>query len=342
MPASIDKIWYTSAPVPTPLGLASQLGWFLDEFRGDGIGVYTLREGRDDGLHRSHYDHSLEHSFRQGGSAPAMWARAEGRRTRVIGLNWIDEFQAIIALPHSGIRKLRDLKGRRLALPRRRGLEVDHERAAALRGSLVALEIAGLTQADVAWLDIVLDRPQLARPTHRILNNRHPLLANALRECRADAVYVKGPQGAQLVAELGATVLLDIRAHPDPFVRANHGAPRPLTVDQHLLDARPDIVERFLRRVVDAGEWAEAHPAETLAYVARETHADERWVRAAYGDDLHRHQHTNLDEQAITALAAYQRFLYLHGFLPGDFDLRAWIATEPLQAILRERTARAA
>ncbi len=49
-------------------------------------------------------------------------------------------------------------------------------------------------------------------------------------------------------------------------------------------------------------------------------------MKAVYGDDLHRRQHTNLDEQSIAARAVYQRFLYLHGFLPGDFDLRAWIA----------------
>lgn len=106
-------------------------------------------------------------------------------------------------------------------------------------GSFVALEIAGLTQADVAWLDIVLNRPPLTRPpAHRALNNRHPLLANALCECRADAAFVKGPQGAQLVAELGDTVLLDIRAHPDPL-DANHGAPRPLTASSICLIRAP-------------------------------------------------------------------------------------------------------
>lgn len=338
----IDKLWYSGGPAPTPLGLASQLGWFLDEFRGDGIGVYTLRGGNEPGLHRSHYDHSLVHSFRQGGSAPAMWARAEGRRTRVIGINWLDEFQAVIALPASGIRRLRDLAGRCIALPRRRGMEVDIDRATALRGILVALDIAGLTQADVEWRDLVLDRPQLVRPARRMLSNPLPALARALREGFADAIFVRGAHGAQLAAELGATVLLDIRAHPDPLVHANNGTPRPITVDETLLEARPDLVERFLRRIVDVGEWAETHPAETLAYVCRESHADDVWVKAAYGADLHRRQRTDLSETSIAALAVYQRFLYLHGFLHGDFDLQQWIADEPLNRILGRLAMRAA
>lgn len=227
-------------------------------------------------------------------------------------------------------------------MPRRRGLEIDHERAAALRGTLVALDIAGLSQADVTWFDAVLDRPLAVCRDHRLLGNRHPVLAAALREGRADAVFVKGAHGAQLVAELGATVLFDIRAHPDPLVRANHGTPRPLTVDQRLLETRPDIVERFLQRVVDVGDWAQAHPAETLAYVSRETQVDEAWVRAAYGPDLHHHQRTDLGETSMAALAVYQRFLYLHGFLPADFDLKDWIEPVPLRNVISRRRARAA
>ena len=82
---ALDRLWYTRCPVPTPLGLASQLGWFLDEFRDDGIGVFTLQEADQVSLRESHYDHHLTNSFRQGGNVPAIWARArtlDGASTR--------------------------------------------------------------------------------------------------------------------------------------------------------------------------------------------------------------------------------------------------------------------
>lgn len=341
--AAVTRLWYTRSPVPTPLGLAAQLGWFRDEFRADGIGVFTLQQEGDARLRASHYDHHLPHSFRQGGNVGAIWARARGRATRVIGLNWVDEFQALIAMPGRGVEKLRDLRGRRLALPRHERL-IDHERASSLRGFSVALELAGIAEREVAFVDV------------EIINERDGLLAGtplgpfagygdqayALLCGHVDAIFVKGAHGAQAAAELGAKVLLDLRTHPDPLVRANHGAPRPVTVDQALLDARPDLVARFLARVVAAGEWAAAHPAETFAYVARETGSAERWVRQAYGADLHLHQRTDLDEASIAALDAYKDFLYARGFIDSRFDTRQWIDAAPLAEVRRALDARAA
>jgi ABC-type nitrate/sulfonate/bicarbonate transport system substrate-binding protein len=339
----VEKIWYTRSPVPTPLGLASQLGWFLEEFRGDGIGVYTLQESDDPRLRESHNDHHLAYSFRQGGNVQALWARARGRQTRVIGLNWIDEYQALIAAPSRGIHKLRDLRGRRIALPRRDGASVDHERATALRGIAVALDLAGLGEHEVELVDVRIDRPALLQPGAAASPLRaYGELAAALVNRYVDVIFVKGALGAQCTAELRANILLDIRTHRDPLVRANNGAPRPITVDQQLLSARPDVVARFLGRIVDAGDWAAAHPAETFAYVAREAHAAEAWVRAAYGADLHLHQRTDFDEAAVAGLAAYKNFLFQRGFLAEDFDLPSWIQALPLQKVLSGRRGRAA
>ncbi|MEK7960965.1 ABC transporter substrate-binding protein, partial [Burkholderia contaminans] len=65
-----------------------------------------------------------------------------------------------------------------------------------------------------------------------------------------------------------------------------NGTPRTLTVDRALIDARPDLVSRFLSVVVGAGDWAARHPAETVAYIGRETRASDEWVRYAYGADV--------------------------------------------------------
>jgi len=341
-PTAIDTLWYTRCPVPTPLGLAAQLGWFGEEFGGDAIAIKTLQEIADPELRESHYDHHLRNSFRQGGNVPAIWARARGADTRVISLNWIDESQLILALPDSGIQAPADLRGRRLALPRHAN-SIDHARAGALRGFAVVLELGGVSERDVEFvdIDIATERGGPLTAALRSGGGYEPLV-RALQERRVDAIFVKGARGVEVASTIGAHIVTDIRNHPDPLVRANNGAPRPLTVDSALLQSRPDLVARFLARVVAIGAWSAAHPAETAAYIARETGAQEHWVKQAYGADLHLHQYNDLAETSIRGLESYKNFLLQRGFLAADFDVKSWIDPRPLaevQRYLNQKTA---
>ena len=140
-------------------------------------------------------------------------------------------------------------------------------------------------------------------------------------------------RGIEVTDELNANVVFDIRRHPDPLVRSNNGAPRPVTVDLQFLQTRPDVVARFLKRIVDVGAWAAAHPAETVAYVAKETGSQEAAVRRAYGDDLHLRQVTDLAPASIQALEGYKNFLFKWGFLKQDFDVSAWIDPRPFNEL---------
>jgi len=127
-------------------------------------------------------------------------------------------------------------------------------------------------------------------------------------------------------------VLFDDGTHPDPKVRVNNGSPRTLTVDQALLDARPDLVARIVKTVIEAGRWAEENPDEAVRFVANETGSSEVAVLRAYGRDVHRHLKTDLESSSIAALADVKDFLFEHGFLESDFDVPSWIAHEPLEA----------
>ena len=95
---TIDRLWYTRCPAPTPFGIAIQQGWLDEEFHAEGWDINALQDASDPVIRQSHYTHSQPHSFRQGGNIPALWARAQGADTRVIGLTWVDEFQGLIAL----------------------------------------------------------------------------------------------------------------------------------------------------------------------------------------------------------------------------------------------------
>ena len=73
----------------------------------------------------------------------ALWERSEGRATRLIGLTWVETFQAVVALSDAGIAEPAQLAGRRLALPHDASAAIDVHRAAASRGLHAALGARG-------------------------------------------------------------------------------------------------------------------------------------------------------------------------------------------------------
>jgi ABC-type nitrate/sulfonate/bicarbonate transport system substrate-binding protein len=108
--SELREIWFTRCPVPTATGLAYKLGWLSEEFARDDIRIAAIQDAPRE-LARHHYDHEIPTLIREGGSLLALAARAQGAPTRLIGLTWIDEAQAIIVRADSNIRAPADLKG---------------------------------------------------------------------------------------------------------------------------------------------------------------------------------------------------------------------------------------
>lgn len=336
MTNKVDTVWYTRCPDPTPLGLAARLGWIDKEFANDDFAVRTMHEVPDPTLQLSYLTHHQRYSIRQGGNVPALWAKANGADTRLIGLSWADEYQAILTLPDSPIRTPSDLHGARLALPER-PTRVDQARAGALHGFLVALQLGDVAEEEVQFVPVAVEPIVYQKPHMQFFGGYGVFaeLIEALVTRHVDAIYVKGAPGIQAARKLGAHEVIDLRRCTDPNHRVNNAAPRPITVDSALLNERPDVVVRFLRRIADVGYWAPAHAAETVHYIGQETDAPEDVVRAAYGRNVHLYQRLELSNQSISALKSYKRFLFERGFLPKDFDLDDWIDPAPLNEVGR-------
>ncbi|MFZ4876166.1 ABC transporter substrate-binding protein [Janthinobacterium sp. Mn2066] len=319
------QFWYERSPVPTPLSIAVHLGWLNGEPSADGVAIRSLRTRQPIGNAAQQLEYMLTNTFRQGSSAPALWARARGADTRVIGLTWTDEAQQIIALPQSGIHSTGDLRGRRIAIPRCDTDQIDMFRATALRGVLNALSLEGLAGSDVTLVEVERD------PRRLYLAEAHALLAG-----QVDAIYVRGAPGLDIALMLNALVVTDIGFHPDPMIRNNNGTPRPLTVSGATLREFPDIVSGFLQLVVDGGDWAASHPLETISYVADETGSPPHMVRAAYGPQLHRNLRVDLAPESLSALGSFKDFLLAHGFLESDFDIGDWVDHRPLEQLRKK------
>lgn len=340
-----DVLWYTRCPVPSPLGIAARQGWLAETFAEEGIAIESIIDSKDRSIRESHFDHHLAWSFRQGGNIPPIWARANGRATRLVAITWTDEFQAIVTLPDRGIASAEALAGRRLAVPRRVNDLIDFHRATALKGIVSGLSLAGLSTEDVTLVELPIEESVIVAqgdPSLFGLRRRHPYFreVEALVRGEVDAIFLKGAEGIVVANLIGAQVVAEFGNHPDPKIRINNGTPRVLTVDDALSRQRPDLVVRLLEVVARAGRWAEAHPDETLRFVAREIATNEEAVLASNGTDLHRHLGIGLDAPLVEAIGHFKDFLLQWGFLPADFDLGAWVDHAPLRA-LHERTVQA-
>ncbi|MEY9932218.1 ABC-type nitrate/sulfonate/bicarbonate transport system substrate-binding protein [Catenulispora sp. GP43] len=326
MPApatSLDTLWFTRCPVPTATGIAADRGWLAAEFAADGLVVRSLQDAGGDVPRERHFTHALTGLFREGGNVPALWARAAGERTRLIGLTWIEERQAILirAADRGRVAEPADLAGLRIAIPRR-DIAIDFWRAMALAGFHGALAAAGLGLPDVVPVEVVA-APSAGQWIAEL---------EALRDGRVDAVYVKGALAVEAAAAHGAVIGIDLDTFDDPTVRINNGTPRPVTVHQDLLDRHPDLVVRFLRVLVEAADWAGSHPDDLARILAAETGAGPAGVAGAYRGAGSSDLHLDLSDHRLELLARQEGFLRGQGFLAGPVDVAAWAAPEPLAA----------
>jgi ABC-type nitrate/sulfonate/bicarbonate transport system substrate-binding protein len=260
-------------------------------------------------------------------------------------LIWTDESQQILTLPGSGIRSVKDLKGRRLALPKRvnsRFPRLDIRGAAALRGYLSALSTESLSENDVELVELTGEPGESGLPGARGRGYGYSFGEEvlALLNGQVDAIFVKDSRGKAIERFLGAVEVIDVGRHPDPSLRVNYGVPRPLTVDRALIENHPRVVDRLLTLVLEAGAWARQHPRETADIVSLEVGMAEHYVELAH-PALHTSLATDLREDWISAFENYKSFLFKYGFIAQDFDVRAWIDPAPLARVRASQRAHA-
>ena len=334
--AAIDTIWFTRCPVPTATGLAYKLGWLGKEFSKDGVAVKTLQETSQQELRTHHYDHELTSLIREGGNLLALGARAQGAPSKLIGLTWIDEWQAILVRPGSGVRDARDLKGLRLGLPtwtdvslseNRRGNSI--ARGMSLHGYKGALASAGLTLDDVTLVEVPSNnrRPDGAR-TDAALQSLWAL--DYLAEGKVDALYVKGASAVDGAKRFGLEVGVDLDKLPERRFRVNNGTPRPITVHESLLEDHYDLVVRFLEQTLRAADWARGNLEGVRKVLQDETRGSSDAVSAAYRDGFHTSLHPTLSAERLALFEQQKKFTWVHGFSDHDFDFADWVEAGPL------------
>jgi ABC-type nitrate/sulfonate/bicarbonate transport system substrate-binding protein len=347
MDMTIDRLWFTRCPVPSAATVAIYQGWLAEEFAPDGITVSSLAESRDKSVHLSHYSHSQPNLFRFGGYVPPLISRSRGTDVRVIGLSWSDRMAGLWALPGTPVRSPSDLKGLRLGVPRRLNDSIDWWRATVLAGYETALVVSGLAPGDLKLVDIDIAREFVADVTLGVDNTQSLWGARsqfavqreevaALIRGEVDLLYTDAAMGALLEAATGVRKVLDL-ACPEDAPGAALGFPTVLTVSGGLLDARPDLVTRWVGRLLDADAWARANEAETKRVAARDSGLPEDFVGLAYSPRVHCQLDVSLSANRIALLKKRHDLLLAHGFLAGPVDFDSFIDHGPLNAALSAR-----
>lgn len=225
---------------------------------------------------------------REQAAVAAITARTLGAATCLVGVCRVEDFQALVVRRDSGLRRGRDLRDRRIGLPAVR-LQSGSPRVHALRGATTALELAGMYHRHVQWAEL-----PAAEAVSLTLPGAYCAEMAALRNGSVDAVYVRGPAGLEAARAAGTRVLLDIGAHPDPWVRSRTALLQVVTVRETLLRQHPGLVAQVLlerRPLLPAG--------------------------------------MSLEEGPLGALDLLKAFMLRWGVVQSDFPLDSWVDSRP-------------
>jgi ABC-type nitrate/sulfonate/bicarbonate transport system substrate-binding protein len=334
-PDRLDAV-YTICPVVTASAVAAELGWLQEEFERAGVKLHYLRSKSSPGEWLAHFTHSLPGLIRDGGNIPALWAHGDVQPTTLVGLTLSPTSGHLAVRVNAGIRRVEDLRGRRIGLPTNPSKEkVDWYRATAHRGVLVSLALHGLRAEDVQLVDLENPQPLLPgpfeRPSHAWRSSRTgfgTVEEQALRAETVDAVFVRSGRAEALV-ETGEFLLVeDLNAHPD-WTLTQLNSPWTIAVGRRLAQERPEAVVAYLRAAIRAARWIKAQPEAAAEIFTRVSFFPSASValRFVRGVDLT----PNLSPQALAGLEVQKQFLLEHGYLRRDFDVRAWADASFLQ-----------
>lgn len=320
------NIWFTRCPVANASEIAISKGWLREEFKKDGIDIHSV-EKLDD--RDTHFTHDHPQFFREGGNIPPIWAKSNGIDVKLIGLSFLEQKQSILVGKYSPIKSIEDLKGKRLALPRRTNDKIDFWRATVKHGFITSLEANGVDQKDVEFVDIPVDTKYIGESSYNesvFTSESNKIFqkaeTDALHSGKVDAIFSSGGRVSELTLN-GFKEIFDISSL-DPEYRVNIGYPNILTVSGQLAREHPEVVTKYVKTLIDAGNWAKENKKEATKIFADGTYVSEDSFTKSHPDNYNEIINPVISDEGLKALDIEKNFLLKEGFIKNDFSVYDW------------------
>ncbi|HBN8289766.1 ABC transporter substrate-binding protein [Pseudomonas aeruginosa] len=334
---------YTLCPLPIASNIAVELGWLDEEFQRIGARARYLRSLPDNQGWLPHFRHSRDDLIRDGGAVPALWTRADLGDTVLVASTASQRPGQILVRAGAGIRRVAQLAGRKVGVPRSANHErIDVLNALARQTLHYSQELAGLDHEQVQVVEFEdQGDPRELQPAQRPaelwaqLREHHQTnpAVRALADGEIDALVVQAWQAPVLTYDGRFTAIEDLDRYPD-WTLKNVNGPHTTVVSRRLAEEHPEVVVAFLRAAIRAGRWINANPqaaAELLPRfsVLQGVEQARRWLD---GLDLV----PQLSARNLAALELKKDFLRQHGYLRNDFRISDWADGRFLAQALRE------
>ncbi|MHB8062396.1 MAG: ABC transporter substrate-binding protein [Ruminiclostridium sp.] len=221
-----------------PVKIAEKKGFFAEEFGKD---ITVEVTGFVNGPAVMEAFTAGEIDFCSLGDMPTIQAKANNNKVKVISSLWDSPTgYSLVAGKNSGINKLEDIKGKKIAV----SLGTNNHKL-----YLKYLQALGYSE----------DKVELVN-----LSAKDAL--TALASGQVDATIIGEPTLSQVIKDYGAKEIIN-----------SEGYDNVLTVivgNSEFLSANPDLTKRFLKVIDKANKWAEENPKDAIGLVAEYTSVD--------------------------------------------------------------------
>lgn len=345
-----QPIWYTRCTVATASGIAHQRGMFEAAFADSPYEARCLGElGRSQAA--THFTHALADSIREGGAIPPLWARQNGADTVLVALTWVPECLSFYVRADDVAQTFADLRGRRLGIPVRPGLQIDFMRVNAHKAFSHALAAHGmspddvqLTQLDIRDDPLGIANQDLGKGEARVIPAIYAPEVEALLAGKADAVFAKNAETKYLERCYAGRIrkVYDLLATDREEWKLNAN-PRIISVSGNTARENPDAIVRYLQVLIRAADWAAKHPAQVPDVMAAELGVAPQDIVSSYEPGFEQRLWPTLSASVQDLLRLQMRFMVEHGYLSADVRLDGWVDDSFLkQAYRRENLSWAA
>jgi len=159
-------------------------------------------------------------------------------------------------------------------------------------------------------------------------------LETALEKGVVDAIYTQSKPLQQLSEATGKfKAIEDLSRHPDWTLQVAN-IPAPITCTDVMADKHPELVIAFLKGMIRVGRWGNEHKHAAAAILDRQTFYLD--VEHTYEGIKHIDLVPNLSPQNLASVEIGKDFMFSHGYIKNDFDVKQWAAPEFLEAAASE------